>query len=239
MNKQALVDILSGTKLTQEEYRSQKCFNEVAALLSSDIINTKELKAKIITHGLPANLRSTTWKLLLGYLPPDKGQWDATVRAKREDYQKRAQLYDESLRNNTIAHKKILKDISVDVPRTFIEGYQELCADSRVRNTVGRALYIWASNNKIAYYQGMMDLIYAVLIVNITDGKDIECIKNLDTFIEDNGGEDNFMHILETVEADTFFCFDGLMNFLGVLLNKYLHSYLIIIICCCYLECIW
>ncbi|KAI3794946.1 hypothetical protein L1987_37587 [Smallanthus sonchifolius] len=55
--------------------------------LSKKIINLGELR-QLASLGIPdaAGIRSTTWKLLLGYLPVDKRIWSAELSKKRSQY---------------------------------------------------------------------------------------------------------------------------------------------------------
>lgn len=55
--------------------------------LSKKIINLRELR-KIASQGIPdgPGIRSTVWKLLLGYLPPDRGLWTSELAKKRSQY---------------------------------------------------------------------------------------------------------------------------------------------------------
>ncbi|XWS09161.1 hypothetical protein CRYUN_Cryun40dG0062500 [Craigia yunnanensis] len=55
--------------------------------LSKKVVNMRELR-RIASQGIPdgAGIRSTVWKLLLGYLPPDCGQWSSELAKKRSQY---------------------------------------------------------------------------------------------------------------------------------------------------------
>ncbi|XP_021291742.1 TBC1 domain family member 13-like [Herrania umbratica] len=55
--------------------------------LSKKVVNMRELR-RIASQGIPdgAGIRSTVWKLLLGYLPPDRGQWSSELAKKRSQY---------------------------------------------------------------------------------------------------------------------------------------------------------
>lgn len=55
--------------------------------LSRKIINMVELK-RLASLGIPdgAGIRSTVWKLLLSYLPSDKGLWSSELAKKRSQY---------------------------------------------------------------------------------------------------------------------------------------------------------
>ncbi|GFQ03119.1 tbc1 domain family member 13 [Phtheirospermum japonicum] len=55
--------------------------------LSRKVINMEELR-KLASQGLPdgAGIRSTVWKLLLGYLPTDRSLWPSELAKKRSQY---------------------------------------------------------------------------------------------------------------------------------------------------------
>ncbi|XP_044484301.1 TBC1 domain family member 13-like [Mangifera indica] len=55
--------------------------------LSKKVINMRELR-RIASQGIPdgGGIRSTVWKLLLGYLPPERGIWSSELAKKRSQY---------------------------------------------------------------------------------------------------------------------------------------------------------
>ncbi|XP_057499173.1 uncharacterized protein LOC130783502 isoform X2 [Actinidia eriantha] len=55
--------------------------------LSRKVINMGELR-RLASQGIPdgAGIRSTVWKLLLGYLPVDRGLWSSELAKKRSQY---------------------------------------------------------------------------------------------------------------------------------------------------------
>ncbi|XP_023006383.1 TBC1 domain family member 13-like [Cucurbita maxima] len=55
--------------------------------LSKKVINLRELR-KIASQGISdgPGIRSTVWKLLLGYLPPDRALWTSELAKKRSQY---------------------------------------------------------------------------------------------------------------------------------------------------------
>ncbi|XAR62559.1 hypothetical protein NMG60_11017365 [Bertholletia excelsa] len=55
--------------------------------LSRKVINMVELR-RLASQGIPdgAGIRSTVWKLLLGYLPPDRVLWSSELAKKRSQY---------------------------------------------------------------------------------------------------------------------------------------------------------
>ncbi|XP_061369137.1 uncharacterized protein LOC133312021 [Gastrolobium bilobum] len=55
--------------------------------LSRKVIDMRELR-RIASQGIPdaSGIRSTVWKLLLGYLPPDRALWSSELPKKRSQY---------------------------------------------------------------------------------------------------------------------------------------------------------
>ncbi|XP_061372983.1 uncharacterized protein LOC133315393 isoform X2 [Gastrolobium bilobum] len=60
---------------------------QLLAELSRKVIDMRELR-RLACQGVPdaAGIRSTVWKLLLGYLPPDRGLWSSELTKKRSQY---------------------------------------------------------------------------------------------------------------------------------------------------------
>ncbi|PNX91564.1 TBC1 domain family member 13-like protein [Trifolium pratense] len=60
---------------------------QLLAELSKKVMDMRELR-RIACQGVPdsAGIRSTLWKLLLGYLPPDRGLWSSELAKKRSQY---------------------------------------------------------------------------------------------------------------------------------------------------------
>ncbi|XP_030533848.1 TBC1 domain family member 13 isoform X1 [Rhodamnia argentea] len=67
-----------------EEFARQA---QLLAVLSKKVINVRELR-RIASPGIPdsTGVRPTVWKLLLGYLPPDRGLWPSELAKKRSQY---------------------------------------------------------------------------------------------------------------------------------------------------------
>eukprot|EP01147_Barroeca_monosierra_P003765 gene3765-6288_t len=67
--------------------RFEERVKEVEKLLEKDIIDIEALRA--FAHaGIPdrPGLRALIWKLLLGYLPPERAKWDSVLSAQRATY---------------------------------------------------------------------------------------------------------------------------------------------------------
>ncbi|KAL5702804.1 hypothetical protein ACHQM5_027972 [Ranunculus cassubicifolius] len=61
--------------------------SQLLAELSKKVINLSELR-RLASQGIPdgGGIRSTVWKLLLGYLPTDRGLWAVELAKKRSQY---------------------------------------------------------------------------------------------------------------------------------------------------------
>uniref|UniRef100_A0A453G948 Rab-GAP TBC domain-containing protein n=1 Tax=Aegilops tauschii subsp. strangulata TaxID=200361 RepID=A0A453G948_AEGTS len=62
--------------------------SRILAALSKKVIDLDELRM-LAAQGVPdgAGVRSTVWKLLLGYLPKDRALWEQELAKKRSQYE--------------------------------------------------------------------------------------------------------------------------------------------------------
>ncbi|KAK4266641.1 hypothetical protein QN277_027531 [Acacia crassicarpa] len=76
-------NVTSSTPSTDDISRQAQLLAE----LSRKVIDIRELR-RIACQGIPdgAGIRSTAWKLLLGYLPLDRGLWSSELAKKRSQY---------------------------------------------------------------------------------------------------------------------------------------------------------
>ncbi|KAH0905607.1 hypothetical protein HID58_037434, partial [Brassica napus] len=77
-------NIISGVVPSGEDFSRQA---HLSAELSKKMINMKELRS-LALQSLPdsTGIRSTVWKLLLGYLPPERSLWSSELKQKRSQY---------------------------------------------------------------------------------------------------------------------------------------------------------
>ncbi|KAJ7980534.1 TBC1 domain family member protein [Quillaja saponaria] len=80
--------------------------------LSRKVIDMPELR-KIACQGIPdgAGIRSTVWKLLLGYLSPDRGLWSSELAKKRSQYK---HFKEDLLMNPSEVTRRLYKSKSYD-----------------------------------------------------------------------------------------------------------------------------
>ncbi|XWS22355.1 hypothetical protein CRYUN_Cryun29cG0026600 [Craigia yunnanensis] len=85
---------------------------QLLAELSKKVINMRELQ-RIASQGIPdgAGIRSTVWKFLLGYLPPDRGQWSSELAKKRSQYR---HFKEELLMNPSEITRRLEKSVVCD-----------------------------------------------------------------------------------------------------------------------------
>ncbi|RZC68762.1 hypothetical protein C5167_031945 [Papaver somniferum] len=97
----------SSSVISAEEISRQ---SQLLQELSRKIVNIRELQ-KLASQGIPdgAGIRPTVWKLLLGYLPTDRGLWMSELVKKRSQYE---HFTDELLLNPSEVTRRMEKSAS-------------------------------------------------------------------------------------------------------------------------------
>ncbi|KAK1356333.1 Ypt/Rab-GAP domain of gyp1p superfamily protein [Heracleum sosnowskyi] len=174
---------------------------------------TKELSAPAVIldklrelawSGVPPYLRPSVWRLLLGYAPPNSDRRESVLRRKRLEYLDCvAQYYDVSDNERTDEEINMLRQISVDCPRTVpdVAFFQQ----AEVQKSLERILYTWAIRHPASgYVQGINDLLTPFLVVflseHLEDGLDKWSMLNLS--VED----------ISNIEADCYWCLSKLLE---------------------------
>ncbi|KAF1887821.1 hypothetical protein Lal_00023829 [Lupinus albus] len=85
---------------------------QIMAELSKRVIDMRELR-RLACQGIPDSpgIRSIVWKLLLRYLPPDRGLWSSELANKRSQYK---QFKDDILMNPSEITRKMYNSTSCD-----------------------------------------------------------------------------------------------------------------------------
>ncbi|CAN1146868.1 TBC1 domain family member 13 [Linum perenne] len=158
--------------------------------LSKKVVNVKEIR-KIALQGLPdvAGIRSTVWKLLLGYLPPERSEWSSELAKKRSQYK---DFKDDIMMN---PDSETIEQIDRDVKRTH-PGLDFFSGDSSFAKSNQEALrsilIIFAKLNPgIRYVQGMNEILAPLYYVFKNDPDE---------------------EMAACAEADAFFCFVDLLS---------------------------
>lgn len=168
-------------------------------------------------QGVPdmEGLRSIYWKLLLGYLPPNKKEWPESLKQSRDLYDtwkeelildpskfgKQVKQGDHPLSTeDTSSWNRFFKDneldfeLEKDVKRTFphYHFFNGEVERKKHYNAIKRILFIYAKLNPgIGYVQGMNEILGPLYYIMTTD-----CDPEWKEF----------------AEADAFFCFTSLMS---------------------------
>lgn len=178
---------------TVPEHRMNK-FHKV---LASAVIDLDDLR-ELCWNGVPAVLRPTCWRLLMGYLPPNKARQAATLGRKRQEYQEMVpQFYEISDLERSEEELTALRQVGLDVPRTApaVPFFHEPIIQKSLR----RLLYIWGIRHPASgYVQGMNDLVTPFLAVFLGE----HLPGPIDSWKADQLNEE----MLLQVEADCYWC---------------------------------
>lgn len=175
-------------------------------LLHATNTDMNELK-KLAWSGIPYELRPISWQLLLGYIPPNAERRVPTLARKRKEYiDGVSQVFSSGL-DQTMWHQ-----ISIDVPRT--NPHIKLYGFYATQRALERILYLWAIRHPASgYVQGINDLatpFFQTFLSAFIDGEP-------ETF--DPGELPK--EVLDTVEADTYWCLTKLLD--GIQ-DNYIHA---------------
>ncbi|GAA5889357.1 hypothetical protein JCM8208_007853 [Rhodotorula glutinis] len=179
------------------EKRRRRKFLDV---LESDNVDLGELR-KLAWSGVPDELRTMVWQLLLGYLPAPLSRRATTLARKRSEY---AQLVRQAFsRGVTGLDGPIWHQISIDVPRTR-PGVKLWMAEPTQRS-LERVLYVWAIRHPASgYVQGINDLVTPFFQVFLQSYIDADP----ETFDVSTLAPS----VLEALEADSFWCLSKLLD---------------------------
>lgn len=198
--------LLDDQTIFHDTLRNKKSYKEVEfeKVLSSPIVNISDLR-RLGWNGIPTDVRSQAWKLILGYLPSNSARRKQTLYRKRAEYREAiSQHYDIDDNTRTNQEQETLRQVLVDVPRTAPD--IALFRNDRIRYSLTRLLYIWAMRHPASsYVQGINDLatpLIAVFLSGYFDGKDVLNGNILDNLTND---------ILDEVEADVYWCLTNLL----------------------------
>lgn len=136
--------------------------------LSAPTVDLDALR-ELAWSGVPPDMRPNVWRLLLGYAPPNADRREAVLARKRTEYQECVpQYYDISNEERTEDEIHMLRQISVDVPRTVpdVPFFQQ----PLIQTALERILYIWAIRHPASgYVQGINDLVTPFLTVFLAE----------------------------------------------------------------------
>jgi TBC1 domain family member 2 len=185
--------------------------NKFKKLLQASAVSLPDLRA-LAWSGVPEEVRSMTWQLLLSYLPTSSERRVATLERKRKEYLDGVrQAFERG--GGTAApsgrgrglDEAIWHQISIDVPRT--NPHIELYGYEATQRSLERILYVWAVRHPASgYVQGINDLVspfwQVFLGVYIQD-------PNIETGMDPGQLP---KAVLDAVEADSFWCLTKLLD---------------------------
>lgn len=150
-------------------------------LLQEPIVNLEALR-ELAWSGIPARLRPLCWRLLLGYVPPNRDLREGVLSRKRGEYRNLVEeYYNPILEETRIANANVgtagtgsssssrqmvseLRQVAVDVPRTA-PGVPFFHQD-RIQKSLERILFIWGMRHPASgYVQGINDVATPFLAV--------------------------------------------------------------------------
>lgn len=185
--------------LRERSIRSNRRHKFVDCLTSQDV-NIAELR-KLAWAGIPADFRSMSWQLLLGYLPLPTPLRPTTLARKRGEYLSLVELA--FARDREGLDQQIWHQIEIDVPRTR-PGIR-LWMYAATQRSLERILYVWAIRHPASgYVQGINDLVTPFFQVFLS--------AYIDSDPEDFDPSILPAHVLNAIEADSFWCLSRLLD---------------------------
>lgn len=188
-----IVDII-----TAEEVRLKK----IEKLLNAPSIDLDDLKREC-WKGVPHKLRPIVWRIISGYLPPNKQNMERVLKKKRDDYFDFVQQYYHTRHQEQ--HQDTFRQIHIDIPRMC--PLMPLFQQQVVQEMFERILFIWAIRNPASgYVQGINDLVTPYFVVFLSEyvdaGREVGS-----TLVADLPREQR-----EAIEADSFWCVKLLLD---------------------------
>lgn len=182
-----------------------------ATALGADVVDLARLR-ELAFDGVPEGrrMRARAWKLLLGYLPPERSAWARTEASQRRLYHGwKAELIvrpsdghpltsaTDSSWGAYFQNEELFREIEKDVSRTLPDyGFfaAETPGGDARRVALLHILFVYAKLNPgIRYVQGMNELLAPIFYLLVTEAA--------------GAGGPSLGHL----EADAFFCFTNLM----------------------------
>ncbi|XP_019166435.1 PREDICTED: GTPase-activating protein GYP1 isoform X2 [Ipomoea nil] len=171
--------------------------------LSSPTVILEKLR-ELAWSGVPPYLRPAVWRLILGYAPPNSDRREGVLARKRLEYLDCvAQYYDVPDTERTNEEINMLRQISVDCPRTVpdVSFFQQ----SQVQKSLERILYTWAIRHPASgYVQGINDLATPFMVVFLSE--------YLEGSIDNWQMADLAPEKISNVEADCYWCLTKLLD---------------------------
>jgi len=184
-------------------------------VLNEQVVDLDALR-ELAWSGIPGNLRPVCWRLLLGYLPPNRDRRDQILARKRREYRDLVpEYYDSAAMGGGVSggtsisalratdEESALRQVAVDVPRTAPE--VSFFHKPRMHKSLERILYIWGVRHPASgYVQGINDLATPFLAVFMSE----KMGGSMDEWNVDDLPDDQLLE----VEADCYWCLCKLLD---------------------------
>ena len=184
-------------------------------ILEEPIVNLDGLR-ELAWSGIPPSLRPLCWRLLLGYVPPNRELRDQVLLRKRREYKNLVVDYYNTIvssngnNNNNNMHTMndeecALRQVAVDVPRTAPD--VPFFHQDRIQKSLERILFIWGIRHPASgYVQGINDLATPFLAIFTSERMDDNT--PMDSWQVDSLSYDDVLDI----EADSYWCLCKLLD---------------------------
>ncbi|KAK9800801.1 hypothetical protein WJX73_006841 [Symbiochloris irregularis] len=191
-------EMKEGRELRSASNTRRAKFNK---LLAEQVVDLDALR-ELCWSGIPSDLRPMCWRLLVGYLPPNRERRDAILARKRAEYRDMVpQWYD--IAGSSDDDAGALRQVRVDAPRTApgVACFHQ----PAMQKSLERILYLWGCRHPASgYVQGINDLVTPFLAVFLS----AHLQGPLEDWQVDSLSEEDML----SVEADSYFCLSKLLD---------------------------
>ncbi|EFN78663.1 TBC1 domain family member 22B [Harpegnathos saltator] len=201
--------------IPSKEQDGESKVDKFQLLLEASVLNLDELR-QLSWSGVPAKLRSVTWRLLSEYLPANLERRQNVLERKRLDYWNLVKQYYDVERDE--AFQDTYRQIHIDIPR--MSPLISLFQQTTVQLIFERILYIWAIRHPASgYVQGMNDLVTPFFLVFLQEAVPIQAWQDLENYDVASLSKEQ----RDIIEADSFWC---LSKFLDGIQDNYIFAQL-------------
>ncbi|XP_051156545.1 TBC1 domain family member 22B [Leptopilina boulardi] len=201
--------------IASKDQDGESKIDKFQALLESSLLNLNELR-ELSWSGIPAKLRSVTWRLLSEYLPTNLERRQQVLERKRMDYWSLVKQYYDVERDE--GFQDTYRQIHIDIPR--MSPLISLFQQTSVQMIFERILYIWAIRHPASgYVQGMNDLVTPFFLVFLQEAVPRSAWHDLENYVVESLPKEK----RDIIEADSFWC---LSKFLDGIQDNYIFAQL-------------
>ncbi|XP_035717662.1 TBC1 domain family member 22B-like isoform X2 [Vespa mandarinia] len=207
----------SSTKffIPSKEQDGESKIDKFKSLLDASVLNLEELR-QLSWSGVPAKLRSVTWRLLSEYLPANIERRQHVLERKRLDYWNLVKQYYDVERDE--GFQDTYRQIHIDIPR--MSPLISLFQQTTVQLIFERILYIWAIRHPASgYVQGMNDLVTPFFLVFLQEAIPVSAWQDIENYDLASLKKEQ----RDIIEADSFWC---LSKFLDGIQDNYIFAQL-------------